>query len=534
MKRLLLIITFIYIATLTIACASGNASPLMIRDDGRVRETIEEDNFSYQMEQVALTKGFQNLEPSVEILKKNGQFKVLASLGLLETSGVKIRDITKSDNEINIYVENIDNKNSNQLAIPQILIEFKGLNLRDTDDLKFNIINENYKPLSVKLSASEVINKVKSDFQIVTSTSPDINMIKEDDKLFWELNYKNILDKYNIETPVVDMSVIIDANTGELVKSTKNFISSFLDEGFILDYIPNDYILYKREDRVDKKWQNLLLYDLKKGKKEVIYSTSSDIVSAKFNPSLDKIALLESSGEFNKLYILNSKDNKTYKVVHDNPISPASISWRDSENLYILNKNTLSSAIYNYNLKNDTTDLVHYLYSEIIGMQNLGDDLVLTLKDQVDDKYTIKFLSDWIEIEEEREGFKPKFINHDYMAYLKLNTKTNNSELVLLRLSNGKIYDSIDLNVNNFFTIDDNTLGIISSSLNNSVYTFYKYHIEAKELEEITNITSDKAYYDSDNNLLYIDFKVPFESTKSRIIYSLDLNSMEITEPSAG
>ena len=359
-------------------------------------------------------------------------------------------------------------------------------------------------------------------------------MIKEDDKLFWELNYKNILDKYNIETPVVDMSVIIDANTGELVKSTKNFISSFLDEGFILDYIPNDYILYKREDRVDKKWQNLLLYDLKKGKKEVIYSTSSDIVSAKFNPSLDKIALLESSGEFNKLYILNSKDNKTYKVVHDNPISPASISWRDSENLYILNKNTLSSAIYNYNLKNDTTDLVHYLYSEIIGMQNLGDDLVLTLKDQVDDKYTIKFLSDWIEIEEEREGFKPKFINHDYMAYLKLNTKTNNSELVLLRLSNGKIYDSIDLNVNNFFTIDDNTLGIISSSLNNSVYTFYKYHIEAKELEEITNITSDKAYYDSDNNLLYIDFKVPFESTKSRIIYSLDLNNMDITEPSAG
>ena len=70
MKRLLLIITFIYIATLTIACASGNASPLMIRDDGRVRETIEEDNFSYQMEQVALTKGFQNLEPSVEILKE--------------------------------------------------------------------------------------------------------------------------------------------------------------------------------------------------------------------------------------------------------------------------------------------------------------------------------------------------------------------------------------------------------------------------------------------------------------------------------
>ncbi|HZJ99913.1 MAG TPA: hypothetical protein VFC79_07900, partial [Tissierellaceae bacterium] len=72
--------------------------------------------------------------------------------------------------------------------------------------------------------------------------------------------------------------------------------------------------------------------------------------------------------------------------------------------------------------------------------------------------------------------------------------------------------------------IDDKTIGIISKNQNNNDFTFHKYDIENKELESIVSLSSDKAYYDDENKLLYIDFKVPFESTKSQIMYSLNLN----------
>ncbi len=46
---------------------------------------------------IVLSKGFQSTDPNVEILKKNNNLKLLASLGIVESSGVTIDKITKLD-----------------------------------------------------------------------------------------------------------------------------------------------------------------------------------------------------------------------------------------------------------------------------------------------------------------------------------------------------------------------------------------------------------------------------------------------------
>lgn len=533
MKRMLLIFTTMSILFLMTGCSDDKPSPLIFKEIGAVSDLLEDD-LTFNIEQTILSKGFQNLDPKVDILKKDDGFRLIASLGLFETSGVNIIDIIRSGDEIDIHVENIYDKSLNQLAIPQVIIELKDIKLRSIENTKFNIINENYKPLKTKLSVNDAINKVNSDFQIVTSTSPEINIIKDDKDLLWELKYENFLDKHNIETPVVNMSVLINANSGDLVQSSKNFISVLIDEGSILDYIPNDNILYKKDEKTlsnENKWISLMKHNIGENTKELLYSTNSEILSAQYSPSLDSIGLIESGNGSNQLYLLSNDNKKAYKASLDNTINPSIIRWKDNDNLYILSKSDIVSTIYNYNIKDSTTQIVKFMYLDIVGMRIQDDNIIMTIRDKETGKNYIQMTSNWVNFQIEEEGQTPKFINEDLIGYLRLDEKNNTNELVLLNKNTNKKYSSINLNVSNYFTIDENTLGIISINSNNSDFVFHKYNIENKKLEPIVNITSDKAYYDSINELLYIDLKVPFESAKSQIIYSLDLNKIKSTEP---
>lgn len=515
------------------ACSSDNQNPLMIKDTNANTDILDEDDIKFDIEQIILSKGFQSLDPKVDIVKKDNGFRLLTSLGLLETSGVKITNINKSGNEINIHVENIFNRFENQLAIPQVMIELKDVRLRSIENAKFNIINENYKPIKVK-SPNDIISKVNSDFQIVTNTSPDINIINNDDSLLWVLNYKNILDKYNLETPIVNMTVIVDANSGELIKSSKNFISQIIDEGNILDYIPNEFLLYKKQEKIiskDGKWTNLWAYDVNSEAKRILYSTNLEIIDAKYSPNYDSIVILESNDINNQLYIMSKDDSKAYKVVFDTPINPSIVKWKDNSNLYILGKTGVTSTIYNYNIIDNTKEIVNYMYSDIVGFQIQNDDVIITVKDKDSGQYYIKLTSDWTNYDIQNEGYMPRFINNNYIGYIEFNEKNNTNELVLLNREQAKVYDKINLNVTNYFIIDEGTIGIISSNQINNDFTFHKYELDNKKLEPIVNISSDRAYYNNENDLLYIDFKVSFESTKSQIIYSLNLSKINTTEP---
>jgi hypothetical protein len=278
------------------------------------------------------------------------------------------------------------------------------------------------------------------------------------------------------------------------------------------------------------KWINLIAYNVNDNTKRILYSTSSEIIDAQYSPSYDSITILESNFGVNQLYIINKGENKAYKVMLDAPINPSIVRWKDNENLYILGKTDITSAIYNYNIVDNTVELINYMYADIVGIQVQNNDVLVTIKDKKSDKYSIKLTSDLINFEIEKEGYMPRFINENYIGYLVFNEKNNTNNLVLLNRENKKIHNTIDLNVSNYYGLDDNSIIVISKNQINNDFTLLRYYFKNKNIESIINITSDKAFYDSKNELLYIDFKIPYESDKSKVIFSLNLDKFKIAE----
>ena len=58
------------------------------------------------------------------------------------------------------------------------------------------------------------------------------------------------------------------------------------------------------------------------------------------------------------------------------------------------------------------------------------------------------------------------FINNKYIGFLRFNEKNNTNELVLMNKETNAKFIAFDLNVHNYYRIDDNTIGIISINSN--------------------------------------------------------------------
>ena len=103
------------ILTLSLAgCKAIENLPLLTKDTNAKAETEGGEEIEYSLEQVVLSKGYQTIEPNVEIVKKKNKIKLLASLGLLESSGAQIDKIVRKGNIVNIHVINETDEKSTQ------------------------------------------------------------------------------------------------------------------------------------------------------------------------------------------------------------------------------------------------------------------------------------------------------------------------------------------------------------------------------------------------------------------------------------
>lgn len=528
MKRMLLLFTMIVYTLLFVGCDSSKQNPIIYKETNTTKEEFEE-SIKYEVEQVTLSKGYQNMAPNVEIIKKGSEFKLLASLGLIESSGVNITEINKNDNEINIYVENKNKLGKSDLVVPQVLIDLKGIKVKNKDDLKFNIINENYDPIKIKLGINEVINKINADFQLSMNTLPIVNILNDNDKVLWELTYNNIFDKFNVETPIINLSVLIDANNGDIVKSSKNFISSFIDEGYILDYVPNKSILYKKTEgnaEENNLKDSLWMFNTEDNSIEVLYPSKTKIESASSNSNGNHIALIESHKEHNELYIIDTKDKKAYKVFLKENLNPYLIQWASDEELYVISKDEKVSNIFKYNITENITTLIASIHKNIVDLQVMGDSFLITEGNESNEKSKIYLTKNWSQNRFDDYGFKPMALDENKIAYLQFNKKDNSNSLRIYDINKSRNYSTIKRNIIQYFLLDDENIGLIEKNNVNNEYTFHKYNIKDKTIDSIANINSERVLYDSERELLYTCISVPFESELSQIIYSIDLSKI--------
>lgn len=530
MKRIFLLLIIILPLSI-VGCSLEDSYPISYKEKtNNTNKSVEK--LDYKIENISLSQGYQNIEPGVEIINKDFTSKLLVSVGLVNSSGIDISEINRFEDQINIHIKNKGGFLKSQVVTPQILLELKDIDYKELENYKINIVNKNYSPIDIKFGVNEIIEKINSQFNISVVNFPSVNIINKSGEILWDISYENIFDKSNITSPVINLSVLVDADKGKVVESSKDLISSFIDEGEILYSIPNHLLIYKKIDYASKEGKglnsNLWTFNINNGEREKIYKSKSDIQSVFPNSKFSNLAVLESTSENNEIYIIETKTNKAYKASINKNINPSLIQWKNNKELYIVDSREESSNIYIYNTKDNNYDFLFKLDKNIVDLKVENDVLILTEKENHSDNLKIhlqdnvgKFKSKFSDY-----GFQPYYINNSLISYLKSNENDNSNSLNIYDIEKEKIYDSIDLNISNYFPIDNDEIILIEKNDSDNKYTLYQYKLEEKSYQAITSIKSDSVFYNKDKDLLYVDHTIPFESKRSQIIYSIDLSKI--------
>ena len=520
MKRIIILIIMIFITLISFGCKANKYSALNYDD-----ALEEEEEIKYKTDQVLLSKSFQSTEPSVEILSKNTKLKVLASLGLTESSGVEINKIIKRGSEIDIHVTSTYDEDNLQLAVPQVLLELKNLEIRKIDDIKFNIVNSDYRPLKVKLGINEALSKVQSHFKILPIGSPSISLTRLNESILWNISYNNIFDKESPSIPLINLFTLVDANSGDIKEYKKTFVSSSIDDGYVLSHVSDNYLLYKKpvvDKETNKTTEQLWYYDAKSNEKEMIFSSSFKILSAQYSNDLSYVSLIESNDNDTELYVIPREDKRAYKITFENKFNPKIMRWQDDNKLYLLENTDTGSIVYSYQVKDNKSDLVgrsNRMFENLI----IDGDTFLVIESSDDFNKKISSTLDWQIFDFENYGYNPKFINSNTIGYLKKDEKVDSSSLIIYDIKDNKSIHQIEGNISTFQVLPDNEITYVNKNNNHNDFNLSKYSLDSEETTNIGQLISDKIYHDKGQDKIYINLTLPFENDRPELIYSINL-----------
>lgn len=491
---------------------------------------FEEEELTYEIVQILFSKGFQSIEPTTEILTNTkNNLKILASLGLTECSEVNINQIIKKGNEINIHVSAKYDKKDLRLAVPQVIMELQKSKLKITEDTKFNIVYDDYIPLKIKFSINDVLNKIQSSYKVSLKASPRFNLIKSGKDILWDISYNSIFDRDNPDIPLMNLSTMVNANTGDIIKSEKTYISSTFDDGNVINYVSNGNLLYKKtilDGKPDIKTEQLWFYDVANDEKSMVYSSNSKISSTQFSPDLKFVSLIETNEDISDLYIISNKDNRAYKALFEDKFNPSFVRWKDHESLYLLENIDNFTLIYSYNINTNSTKLINKIKKQIESFIVFQDKFLVVEKSEDSLNKKISLTTDWKRFKLISEGFSPKVIDGNIVTYLKKAEKIDCNSLIMYDLNEERIIGKIEDNIVSYMILSDNNIAYVKKNSNHNDFTLSKYLILEKTKTDIAHLISDKLYFDDNRDLVYLNIVLPFDNEKSEVIYSIDLNKI--------
>lgn len=525
MKRFLILI-FISTSLLgLIGCT--NADNISILSDYKINKKVK---LKYEVEQMFFSKSFQSIDTAVEVIENNeDKLKILAHLGLADYSTVEINKIIMKKNIIDIHVSGDKENSETSLSVPQLIINLNKNKLDNLEDIKFNIVYEDFSPIKIKFKINDVLNKLESHFKISSKSSPRFDLINLNDNIVWEITYNNIFYKNMDDTPLINLHALVDANSGEIIESEKNIISTILDTGHVLNYLQNESLLYK-QIYDDKKNNNLkeelYSYNIADKEKTLLYSSNYKISSGEISPSLEYVSFIETNTNINEVYIMSYNKPKLLKIIFENSFNPHSIKWKDNNILYVLGKENNNSTIYTYNLDTNELTLINRLKEEIESFNIFNDYFLLIEKSDNEYNRRIFLTEDWKNLKPLNIGFDPKFINNENMAYIKKDDSLNIDYLSVYNFEENQVVRRIDGNVLSYSIFGDNIVYIKNNPSYND-YTIYNYSIKTKEKSVISNTICKNIYYNSNDNIIYLNTILPFENDNTEMIYSIDLNKIK-------
>ena len=491
--------------------------------------SIKEAAIGYKIEKIVLSRGYQSIEPKVEIINKNDSKEILASLGLIECSGVTIDKITKVDNEIKIYTNRLLDNDKVQLVVPQLIFSLEDSDILKSSDVRFKIINQNYKPINLKFNRSQILNNIYSNFKISQSTIPNVNLIKSNDTYIWDINFNNIFDRDSLKLPLMNFTVQADANTGEILSSNKDIVSTYIDDGEILDYISDKYLLYKREEKKDDEiYNNLYVYNINTEQKEKIYTTNNIIRLAKFSPDSGNISLIENDDNITNIYLVNLKDKIIKKITPHGYNHTWSIKWKDKENLYFINNDTNEkSTLFDYNLSTNEAEQIFLTTKNVSDFDFIDNSFLITEFDADNINKNIYLTNDGVILNKIDTGYRATFLDNKTILYLKNIQDKNTNVLCIYHIDSGLKTIEDKLNLEDYTILKDNKLTLVAKNSCNDDFDLIEYDILSGDMMTIANVTSPKVFCNSNNNVGYLSLTPPLEDSKRSIVYSIDLEKLK-------
>lgn len=524
MKRVLLVSIAAFLLVFVSSCGlNKNTSKELLENS-----TFQEEEIDFEIEKILFSKSFQSTEPTVELISKNNKIRLMASLGLSEYSGININNVIKKGNEINIHVSGITKKRNIRLAVPQVIMELKKLQTNNVDDLKFNIVYDDYTPLKIKLSINDLANLVQSHFKVSLKSMPEFNLEKVEKDIVWNISYNSIFDRDHPGIPLVNLKAKIDANSGDILNSEKVFISSLLDKGQVLGYISGKDLLYKKtihDSEINKTLEQLWIYDVESKKKSLIYSSNFKISLAEISPDCQYISLIETSDGGSEIFIVAMEDLRTYKVFIDEHVNPNMIRWAKNNILYLIDTRE-TSRIYSYDIENHEVNLIKSLDKIIENVLIQDDGFVLIERNQDNINKKISYTRDWENYREIGHGFIPRFVNGELLSFLKNNDKSDTNSLIIYNIKNRDTLKEIDDNIVGYQILSDNQLAYVKRNMSNNQFELIKYSIADDSDDFIASMIGSNVYYNENKNLAYLNIVLPFEDEKTEVIYTIDLSKL--------
>lgn len=499
-------------------------------------------NINFTVDKTHLSQAYQLTDPHAEFVSKgedleksSENLKLLISLGAMESSGLKVKEITQTASKLSIYVDSIYDKDKLKLAIPQAMVTLdRSLLDKPLEDYSFEIINDNGKPLDIKLSMTDAISKVDSYFKLAANVSPDVHLVKKDDILIWDIKYVATFDKAEDNLPLVKFSTQINANDGNIIDSEKTLIANPIDNGLILNIETDNYILYKKSLDSSSKpssKEELWIYNINTDKSELLFTSDYTINSTQFSPDLSFISLIESNNGNSSLYLIPKSTRKAYKVPLGEKFTPHLNVWKNNRKLILVEKLENKTRICRYDVVDEDQDGVIEIDNLIYHLSYENGNYLFT--EEVDKSLNKKIYStkDFKSLDLITHGFSPEFIGNNRMIYLEDVEDRDTNTLNIYDLDKKEIIYSIEGYIQNFQILSNKYISFIDKEENHNHYVLYGLSLDSFEKnaldkikpEIVSNSISSRVYYNKNYDLFFLNVNIPFEHKYKDLIYLVDL-----------
>lgn len=295
----------------------------------------------------------------------------------------------------------------------------------------------------------------------------------------------------------------------------------------------NKLILYKKDilnDFNELVKEELWLYDINSGEKELIFSTKETISDVKFSPDNEYISFIKDKEKNSSVNIIKTKNSKIYKTPLKEDFNPKLSGWIDDNHLCLVEEVKGVSKIYSYDILNNELTFLRETSEQINSVISGFNKVLFTTKTDKSDNKNIYYVHDLENIELIGKGFHPRLVNSDELVYISDNEKTDYNIIRSYSFKDNVTTDLAKGLISNFQIISNSSIAFTDKLNNLNNYMLYSYNLNNKtndnNIREISKTISSHSYYVPNLNSFFMNACLPDGENRQELFYLININKV--------